>query len=217
MKMSKNYYSELYDKNYFLGKKSFFYKFGYKDSIKVWKSRLDIILKYKKKGKLLDVGCAFGYMLIPLSKYFRVYGFDCSEYAVNIAKKNVKEGVFKVHNAEESFPFRSNFFDVVTCFDVIEHLRNNDRLIENIFDVLKERGILFLTTPNYNLPRKLLYHFPDKMEYHISLYHINEVINLLKKHNFEIINYFTGINFFNKSVWFKTKFGLETLVISKKV
>ena len=93
------YYCNTYNKDYFSGKNSFFYKFGYKDYVNVWKSRLHTLLKYRNKGKLLDVGCALGFMLVPFSKYFSVYGIDCSRYAVNIAKKNVKNGVFKVHNA----------------------------------------------------------------------------------------------------------------------
>ena len=55
---------EIYNEDYFSGRNSFFYKFGgYSDFTDVWQSRLDILLKYKKSGKLLDVGCALGYML----------------------------------------------------------------------------------------------------------------------------------------------------------
>jgi 2-polyprenyl-3-methyl-5-hydroxy-6-metoxy-1,4-benzoquinol methylase len=213
--MNKNY-SNLYNKDYFLGKTSFFYKFGYKDSPHVWKSRLEMLLRYKNRGKLLDIGCALGFMLVPFSKHFEIYGFDSSKYAINIAKKNVKNGIFRVHNAEMPFPFKNNFFDVVTCLDVIEHLKFTDNLIENIYKVLKRDGILVLTTPNYNRLRKILYHFPDKMEHHISLYHIDKIIEKLEKSNFEILEFFTGLNLFGESYWFKSKLGLETMVISKK-
>lgn len=212
----KNEYSGIYDENYFSGKKSFFYKFGYKDSINIWKSRLNILLRYKNRGKLLDVGCALGYMLVPFSKHFKIYGVDCSIYAINIAKKNVENGVFKVHNVEEAFPFRKNTFDVVTCMDVLEHLNHTDRLIKNISNVLKKDGILFLITPNYNILRKLLYRFPDKMEHHISLYHIDDIIEKLENNNFEVLESFTGLNLLSRSYWFKNRLGLESMVISKK-
>jgi 2-polyprenyl-3-methyl-5-hydroxy-6-metoxy-1,4-benzoquinol methylase len=214
---SKDYYHNIYDKDYFLGKKSFFYKFGYKNFVNIWKSRLNILLQYKNQGKLLDVGCALGYMLILFSKYFKVYGIDCSRYAINIAKKNIKKGIFKVHNAEESLPFQNHTFDVVTCMDVLEHLKNTDKLLKNIFNVLKDEGILFLTTPNYNILRKLIYHFPDKMEHHISLFHINEILKKLERNGFKILNYSTGINFLDKTYWFKNRLGPETFVISKKI
>ncbi len=206
-----------YDKYYFSGKKSFFYKFGYKDTINIWKSRLDFLLKYKKKGKLLDVGCALGYMVAQFSNHFEIYGIDCSKYAINIAKKNVKKGVFKAHDAEEPFPFRNTMFDVVTCADVLEHLKDTEKLLENISNVLKDDGILFLITPNYNMLRKVLFYFPDIMEHHISLYHIDEIVKKLEEKNFEVLNYNTGINFFNKSFWFKNKLGLETMIIAKKI
>jgi len=206
----------MYDKDYFSGKKSFFYKFGYKDFIKIWKSRLKILLRYKRHGKLLDVGCAFGYMLLHFSKYFEVHGIDCSEYAIGKAKRIVGNGIFKVHNAEEPFPFRNNSFDVVTCFDVLEHIEDTDNLIKNIYDVLKNKGILFLVTPNYNIIRKTLLYFPDKMEHHISLHQIDEIIEKLENYNFKTLDYFTGIAFFGKEYWFKNKLGLETLIIAKK-
>ncbi len=80
-------YKKIYDKDYFDGKKSFFYKFGYKDLPEFWKRRLEVILKYKNKGKLLDVGCAFGFFLKYLRKKFKIYGFDISDYAIDVAKK----------------------------------------------------------------------------------------------------------------------------------
>ena len=215
--MQQDYYSNLYDKDYFLGKKSFFYKFGYKDFIKTWNSRLNILLGHKKSGKLLDVGCALGYMLVPFSKHFEVYGIDCSKYAIGKAKKIVENGIFKVHNAEESFPFMNNTFDVVTCFDVLEHIEDVDSLIENIYNVLKKKGILFLITPNYNILRKTLIYFPDKMEHHISLYHVDEILKKLIKHNFKIINHLTEMTLFGKSFLFKSNVAPETFVIAEKV
>jgi 2-polyprenyl-3-methyl-5-hydroxy-6-metoxy-1,4-benzoquinol methylase len=210
------YCVNIYNKNYFSGKNSFFYKFGYKDSPLIWKSRFDILLRYKNKGRLLDVGCALGFMLSHYSRYFKVYGIDCSKYAINTAKKNVKKGIFRVHNAERSFPFKNNFFDVVTCFDVIEHLEHTDSLIENIYNVLKHGGIFVLITPNYNTLRKLIFHFPDKMEHHISLYHVDDIIEKLEKNNFEVLESFTGLNLLSRSYWFKNRLGPESMVISKK-
>ena len=212
-----NEYYKVYDKNYFSGKNSFFYKFGYKNSIKVWKSRLTTLLKYKKRGRLLDVGCALGFMLVPFSKYFEIYGIDCSAYAINKAKQNVKKGIFKVHNAEDPFPFKNNTFDVVTCMDVLEHLKKPDDILKNIFNALKKEGILFLTTPNNNVIRKSLFYFPDKLEHHISLHHVDDLIKKLEGKNFEILEYSTGIDVFEKSFWFKNKLGVETLVIARKV
>ena len=207
----------VYDKKYFSGKNTFFYKFGYRNSVDVWNSRLKLLLNYKKSGKLLDIGCALGYMLIPFSKHFKVYGTDCSGYAIEASKKNVKKGIFKVHNIEEPLPFRKNSFDVVTCMDVLEHLKDGEALFDNVFNVLKHDGIIFLSTPNYNTLRKFLYYIPDKMEHHLSLYHVDNLVKKMEQHGFDVLDYFTGINFLDKSFWFRSKIGLETLVIARKV
>ncbi len=45
----------------------------------------------------------------------------------------------------------------------------------------------------------------------------NEMLEKLKQHNFKIMDYFTGVNFLNKSLLFNNSFGLETFVISKKL
>lgn len=52
------------------------------------KKRMKKIMKFKKKGNLLDIGCAFGYYLKEASKNFNVFGIDASEYAIKQAKKN---------------------------------------------------------------------------------------------------------------------------------
>lgn len=216
MKNSSNNFSQIYDKKYFTGKSSFFYKFGgYRNATRVWEARLKVLLKYKKRGKLLDIGCALGFMHEPFSKHFEMHGIDCSVYAIEEARKNFK-GVFKVHNVEKPFPFKSNTFDVITYMDVLEHLNHPDKMIRNSRKVMKNGGILFLTTPNYNMLRKVLFYLPDKMEHHVSLHHINDIINKLKIMDFEILHHATGINVFDRSLWFKNRMGLEALVIARK-
>jgi len=58
---------------------------------------------------------------------------------------------------EESLPFPSNKFDLVTCLEVIEHLYNPDNIISEIYRVLKPTGMLILSTPNLSaLTNRLL-------------------------------------------------------------
>lgn len=210
-----DYYSKIYDKDYFNGRKSFFYKFGYKNFKNCFKKRLATILKFKRSGRFLDIGCALGFQLKVAQKYFDVYGFDASEYAIREAKKIVPNAKTIVHNAEDKFPYSSNYFDVIICFDVLEHVRSLEKVVLNVRRCLKNNGILFLSTPDKNFIRNILFHYPDKWEHHVSMLSKDSLIRLLTKCDFKVLKVWSGINLGNLQIWSK-KIGLESLVICKK-
>jgi len=97
-------------------------------------------------AKVLDVGCGTGLLLSLLVKKNKTFGTDISEKAVKIAKQkglNVKKG-----DAEETFPFKTNFFDFVICKDVFEHLKNPEFTLREISRVLRKDGLLLAHVPN---------------------------------------------------------------------
>jgi len=113
-------------------------------------SRADIALKLLDKGdRLLDIGCGDGTLgYFAKNKYKEVYGVDISEEALKIAKKR-DIIVEKVNLNEEKLPFENDYFDAVTCLDVIEHVFEPRDLIKEINRVLKRGGILIISTPNF--------------------------------------------------------------------
>ncbi len=112
--------------------------------------RYGIILKYVKKlssGKalrILDIGC-FPYHIGAALKSLghEVYGI-ASEHEP-IKKKNIK-----VLNIEvQQFPFDNNFFDIVLCNEVVEHLVQSPLIpLKEMYRVTKKDGYLMVTTPN---------------------------------------------------------------------
>jgi SAM-dependent methyltransferase len=143
--------------------------------------RLKEILKYKNSGKLLDVGCALGFFLKFAEKYFETYGIDISPSAVERAKKIATHSGFFVGDAQTKYPFRSNFFDIVVSFDVIEHLSKPEYSLAEAHRVLKPEGYLFLQTPT-DRSRGII---PD--DTHISLFAKSALLNLLENIGFRII------------------------------
>lgn len=214
-------YKKVYTENYFSGKDSFFYSFGYGNFQKTYFKNLfrslKPYLKEIKQGKVLDVGCAYGFMLQKLPDSFEKFGVDISEHAIAEAKKRLPNATLKVSGAEETLPFPENFFDIIMCNDVIEHLENPRIALENIRRVLKRDGILYLNTPNLNWLRKNLFAHADKKEHHISLLPHKTLFDLLTEIGFNIIDHYTytSITFF-----FFTKFhsniGHESAFICKK-
>ncbi len=110
--------------------------------------RMDYLMQFKKKGKLLDVGCAFGYYLKEASKNFEVYGIDVSDYAIKKAKTIV--GCNENHliaSSAEKLLFENDFFDVIMIIHSIEHIKEYKKVLKECNRVLKKDGILFLDLP----------------------------------------------------------------------
>lgn len=143
--------------------------------------RLKEILRYKNSGQLLDVGCALGFFLKFAEKKFETYGFDISPYAIKKAKKIATKSRLFAQDAQKRYPFDNNFFDIITCYDLIEHLQKPERCIKEIFRVLKPNGYLFLQTPT-DKSQKIM---PD--ETHINLFSRSKIIFLLRAIGFKKI------------------------------
>jgi ubiquinone/menaquinone biosynthesis C-methylase UbiE len=99
---------------------------------------------------VLDIACGEGYGAKLLSEVAnQVVGVDISEETIKYAEKKYssKNLEFKVGSADE-IPFEDNFFDVVVSFETIEHLENHEGMISEIKRVLKDDGLLIISSPN---------------------------------------------------------------------
>ena len=105
--------------------------------------------------RLLDVGCGDGtFATLVISEYQEVYGVDISSEAVQRAKKRGVKA-FQVNLNSEPLPFEPNYFDTVTCLDVIEHVFDPRVLINEIYRVLEPAGEGVITFPNIRFLRCL--------------------------------------------------------------
>jgi SAM-dependent methyltransferase len=214
-------YKQIYNKDYFSGKNSFFYKLGYGNFSKFY---FDNLIKPVKPyidnigiGKILDVGCAYGFMLERVQDSFDKFGVDVSDYAITIAKKRLPNVKFAIANVEEGLPFQEETFDIIMCNDVLEHLENPRIALGNIKKVLKKDGILYINTPNLNSFRKKVLRYADEKEHHISLFSHNELLDLLEQVGFKVEKHWTYLNltyfFFIK---FNSNSGTESGYICRK-
>jgi len=97
-------------------------------------------------GRLLDVGCSRGYLLeAARERGWQVAGVEINRRSVEVARSRGLE-VHRGTLADAPFPPES--FDVVTAFDVIEHLRSPRAFLARVHRLLRPDGFLVLTTPN---------------------------------------------------------------------
>jgi len=108
-------------------------------------------LQQKKAKRILDVGCGSGWLMRDLNKRgFRVTGCDSADEAVKIS------GGIKANCT--SLPFPDEAFDAVLGISLIEHLQKKEtvKFVQEACRVLKKGGWLFLVTPNYATPLRVL-------------------------------------------------------------
>lgn len=114
----------------------------------------NLILKYSSNsgGNALDVGCGTGRVSFALEKKgYDVEGIDIEGRVIELARKKAKDigskVRFDVADGSNSNMLRKNFYDLVVCSEVLEHIIDYHPLIENMHTALKPGGRIIITVP----------------------------------------------------------------------
>ena len=112
------------------------------------KKRINIIQKKPKgKGRILDIGCATGIDLSGLQKEgWECFGVEPNSMAAEYARERF--GLNVINGYLEDIKFQDNYFDLVTIFDVLEHVPNPISFVSEVHRILKPSGWLIATLPN---------------------------------------------------------------------
>ncbi|MDA7637792.1 class I SAM-dependent methyltransferase [Candidatus Pelagibacter sp.] len=113
----------------------------------VYNNCIEVNKNIKNEGSVLDVGCGWAQALL----YFKEKGLDC--YGFDPAKEAVdygcKKGLNIKHAGLEGMNvFNNKKFDIVTMFNVLEHLADPVNSINQIKEILNPKGILVIDVPN---------------------------------------------------------------------
>lgn len=105
------------------------------------------IHKYKKTGRMLDAGCLWGLFLSIAQNYgWDCYGVEPYKKAATYAREKHGLNVFQGNTRKAGYP--DNYFDVITTFDVLEHVVNPIDELREINRIIKSSGLLCIGTPN---------------------------------------------------------------------
>jgi 2-polyprenyl-3-methyl-5-hydroxy-6-metoxy-1,4-benzoquinol methylase len=138
--------------------------------LKTAESQLHLIQKYSNGTSLLDIGCAQGFFLFNASKAgYITKGIEISQDAAEYAKNEF--GLDVEAKPFEELQFPENHFDVVTLWQVLEHVPYPLMILKEVHRILKPGGLLVVSTPNIEaIPAKIL----RKRWWDIKRLHINQ-------------------------------------------
>ena len=194
------------------------------DDEKVWHTRLDrqhgvrrrcnfaIRESGRETGKVLDVGCATGVFLKGMQdRGWEAWGIEPSDYAANYAVEKLHLNV--KHDYLKSDSYEDEQFDLVTLWDVFEHLPNPVQTLEICRKILKPGGVLLLSLPNPQSWDRYLFKEAWSgwdVPRHYYIYRTLSLTQLLDKHGFHFqrIKSFTGRHGamgISWDFWLKTK------------
>lgn len=123
------------------------------------------IRQLRPKGTLLDVGCAFGRLLRAAREHYTCEGVDISAYALAGARQKAPDIPLYHSSIQEFQPGRT--YDVVTCFDVLEHVPDLDQALGRLRSLIAPGGILAIAVPVYDSPLGWLFGLIDRDPTHV--------------------------------------------------
>ncbi len=108
------------------------------------------------QNHLLDVGCFTGnFLLAAREAGWQVEGTEISEPAIDYARSSHQLKIHAGDLTELNLP--DDYYDTVTLFDVIEHVKDPQATIAEIYRILRPGGILYMDTPHFrSVPRWIL-------------------------------------------------------------
>lgn len=117
-----------------------------------------------RRPRILEIGCGAGGMLGPLSRYGDVIGLDIAH---DYLRRCRDRGFPRMITASAyELPFPDETFDLVALFDVIEHIPDDRRVLEEVRRVMKPDACVFLSVPAY----QFLYSHNDRVVHHQRRY-----------------------------------------------
>jgi len=133
-----------------------------------------------RPARILDVGCGTGANLLMLANYGEAEGVDVSEEALAFCRAR---GLDKVRlGAAEELPYEDGTFDLVTAFDVVEHMDDDLAGLKEMRRVLRPGGRALLFVPAF----MFLWGLQDDVSHHRRRYRLPELRRVLEQAGFEV-------------------------------
>jgi 2-polyprenyl-3-methyl-5-hydroxy-6-metoxy-1,4-benzoquinol methylase len=122
---------------------------------KTFTRRLQRLERFAQPGRLLDIGCATGFFLSQAhSRGWQVQGLDISSFAIQYTLERF--GFDAQCGSLLETAYVPNTYDLITLWDVIEHVPDPKAYVARVAELLKPGGVFALATPDIDsLPARL--------------------------------------------------------------
>ena len=152
-------------------------------------------------ARILDAGCGNGVISAELLKCgFKVKGIDVSGSGIDICRRACPEGEFHVASICDPHVNKiiGDGFDAIVASEVVEHIYSPMEFMDNCRRLLKNEGLLVLSTPYHGYLKNLLLALTGRMESHFQVDHDGGHIkfwsrrsleNMLHRHGFRVVGF----------------------------
>ena len=154
-----------------------------------------------RSGRLLDMGCGLGFFLKAMAPYAEWDAYGCEISAAAGRHARGKLGLQNVIcGRPESVDLPEASFDIITMWDVIDHILRPDPLLSHCHSLLKKDGICFIRTPNVSVQllraqlKKAVWGMQPNLMYlqasdHLQHYSMGSIRRLLERNGFASVEF----------------------------
>ena len=139
---------------------------------------------FTKVENFFEIGCGTGFVLSGIQRKFRdikLFGSDIFTEGFAYAKERVPGATFFQMDAR-NIPFE-NEFDVIGAFDVLEHIKDDEAVLKQMYQACKHKGEIILTVPQH----AFLWSYMDEYACHVRRYHARELKTKVKRAGFKVL------------------------------
>jgi 2-polyprenyl-3-methyl-5-hydroxy-6-metoxy-1,4-benzoquinol methylase len=146
--------------------------------------------KFARGKSVLDIACGVGYASQLFIEVGAVSydGVDINEKLIQYAKNNYATELIR-YSVDDICTFKiDKQFDLISCFETIEHVKNYEAAIQNLYTLLKPGGILLISSPNRLVTSPNATTLQDKPsnEFHTQEFIPKELLSILNKNGFTV-------------------------------
>ena len=144
-----------------------------------------------KEGRVLDIGCGLGvFVKYALEQGYDAYGVDFNDEHIHLGQKVLGLGERLILGDVKDLHNRNCFsksFDLITLFEVIEHVEDPGQLIKSTYKMLSKGGLLAISCPNEARWQPTGRVFADYPPHHLTRWRPDTLRSFLGNHGFEHI------------------------------